>query len=96
MREILAHIAQLVGRKPAARAAALRGGSADRLFGGGVRPSHGPQRAHHLGRRAHVAQAHVLLERQGGARIGLSMAPAGQAFEDAVRWFREQGLLQDS
>ncbi len=76
LREILEVIARLEGRKSAARAAALRRGSPHRLSGGGIRQALGPQRAHHLGRGAHVAQEDVLFERQSGAGIGISMAPA--------------------
>ncbi len=70
LREILALIAGLRA-PPSARTAAVRRGSAHRLPGRRRLADLGPQRTHHLGRRAHVAQEDVLLERQGAARTGV-------------------------
>jgi dihydroflavonol-4-reductase len=55
------------GAQGAQHQAALRRGSADGLPGGGPRQIDGPLGAPDPGECAHVAQAHVLLERKGGA-----------------------------
>ena len=94
LREILAEIAR--ARGPQARRAsacptravlpiAYVAEALSRVTGR-TRPRHGRG-------RAHGAQAHVLLERQGAARARLCWRPPLQAFEDAVRWFRERGLI---
>ena len=77
LREILEVIARLEGRKPPRVRLPYGVVLPHRLSGGRLRQALGPQRAHHLGRRAHVAQEDVLFERQSGAGIGISMAPAG-------------------
>ena len=78
LREILAEIARLVGRDPPRvrlpYAAVLPIAYIAEAFSRRVR-ARGP---HHPGGRAHVAQAHVLLERQGAARARLCMAAAGR------------------
>ena len=61
----------------AARAPAVWRGAADCVSCGRLCQAFRPQRPNNLGRRAHVAQAHVLLERQSGAGVGISMASAG-------------------
>ena len=78
LREILEHIARLVGRVP----------PRIRLPYGVVLPiayaaeafaeALGAQRPGDLGGRSHVAQTHVLLQCQGRARSRLPLAPAGR------------------
>ncbi len=62
----------------AARATAVCGGAAHRLRSGNRRQTDRPVRPGDVGGRAHVAQAHVLLERESGARPWLPVAPAGR------------------
>jgi dihydroflavonol-4-reductase len=94
LRQILAQIAQLVGRNPArirlphagvlplayvAEAFARISGSATRLTVEGVRMSR---------KRMFFSSAKAIHE------LGYHARPAAEALEDAVRWFRERGLVR--
>jgi dihydroflavonol-4-reductase len=94
LREILAQIAQLVGRKPArirlphaallpvafiAEAFARVTGGATRITVEGVRMSR---------KRMFYSSAKAIRE------LGYQSRPAVEAFADAVRWFRERGLVR--
>jgi dihydroflavonol-4-reductase len=93
LREILAHIARLTGRKPPsirlpyaavlpiaylAEAWAKVSGRSGRVTLEGVRMSR---------KRMFFSSAKAIRE------LGYSWRPPAQAFDDAVRWFRERGLL---
>jgi len=94
LREILTQIAQLVGRKPprirlphtallpiafVAEAFAKASGRATRITVEGVRMSR---------KRMFFSSAKAIRE------LGYKWRPAIEAFEDALRWFRERGLLR--
>jgi dihydroflavonol-4-reductase len=94
LREILAQIAQLVGRKPArirlphaallpvaflAEAFAKASGGATRITVEGVRMAR---------KRMFYSSAKAIRE------LGYQSRPAVEAFDDAVRWFRERGLVR--
>jgi dihydroflavonol-4-reductase len=93
LKEILAHIARLTGRKPPsvrlpyaavlpiaylAEAWAKISGRSGRVTLEGVRMSR---------KRMFFSSAKAMRE------LGYSFRPPAQAFDDAVRWFRERGLL---
>jgi dihydroflavonol-4-reductase len=93
LQEILAHIARLTGRKPPsirlpyaavlpiaylAEAWAKVSGRSGRVTLEGVRMSR---------KRMFFSSAKAMRE------LGYSWRPPAQAFDDAVRWFRERGLL---
>jgi dihydroflavonol-4-reductase len=93
LREILAQIAQLVGRKPArirlphaallpvafvAEAFARASGGATRITVEGVRMSR---------KRMFYSSAKAIRE------LGYRSRPAVEALDDAVQWFRERGLV---
>jgi dihydroflavonol-4-reductase len=93
LKEILAHIARLTGRKPPsirlpyaavlpiaylAEAWAKVSGRSGRVTLEGVRMSR---------KRMFFSSAKAMRE------LGYSWRPPAQAFDDAVRWFRERGLL---
>jgi dihydroflavonol-4-reductase len=93
LQEILAHIARLTGRKPpsirlpyaavlpiayVAEAWAKVSGRSGRVTLEGVRMSR---------KRMFFSSAKAMRE------LGYSWRPPAQAFDDAVRWFRERGLL---
>jgi dihydroflavonol-4-reductase len=94
LREILAQIAQLVGRKPArirlphaallpiafiAEAFAKASGGTTRITVEGVRMAR---------KRMFYSSAKAIRE------LGYQSRPAVEAFADAVRWFRERGLVR--
>jgi dihydroflavonol-4-reductase len=94
LREILVQIAQLVGRKPArirlphaavlplaflAEGFARVSGRATRITVEAVRMSR---------KRMFFSNTKAIQE------LGYRWRPAVEAFEDAVRWFRERGLLR--
>jgi dihydroflavonol-4-reductase len=96
LREILAHIAKLVGRKPPrvrlpyaavlpiaflAEAWTRVSGRSGRITLEGVRLAR---------KRMFFSSAKAVRE------LGYRWRPPTEAFEDAVRWFREQGLLRES
>ena len=96
LREILGQIATLVDRKPprirlpygvilpvayAAEALALMSGRSGRVTLEGVRMSRKPM---------------YFRSDKAVRELGYRWRPPLEAFEDAVRWFREQGLLRAS
>jgi dihydroflavonol-4-reductase len=96
LREILAHIAKLVGRKPPrvrlpyaavlpiaflAEAWTRVSGRSGRITLEGVRLAR---------KRMFFSSAKAVRE------LGYHWRPPTEAFEDAVRWFRKQGLLRES
>ena len=66
LQAILAEIARLVGRKPPRIRLPYAAVLPVAYLAEGLAVGHGPQRPSDARRGAHVAQAHVLLERQGG------------------------------
>ena len=94
LREILAHIARLVGRSP----------PRIRLPYGAVLPialSWRKSLAKISGRSGRITLEGVRMSRKrmffssakAARELGYSWRPPVDAFEDAVRWFRERGLL---
>ena len=96
MREILAQIAQLAGRRPPrvrlpyaavlpiaylAEAWTRVSGRSGRITLEGVRMSR---------KRMFFSSAKAVRE------LGYRWRPPTEAFEDAVRWFRERGLLRET
>ena len=67
-------ISALVGAKRAAPAIATEPAAAGGLRGRGPGPATRPRDAYHRGWHTHGAASHVFLQRQGGARTGLSLA----------------------